>query len=310
MKFAFFRHFLPCLLLALPLSQVRADVPVAANGLTRVTPALWQASKAGSPSKLYLFGTIHLLPRNLDWTHGEIGPHFAGARRVVFELLPDTPESQAQLQQLVLAAGKLEAPRTLADVAGPALYADTKANIGPEVPEAVLQGFRPWLASVLLDVTFIGKQGYAIESGAEKTLQALPEMADKEVIGLESREEQIGFFSQLNEAEQLDLLRQTLDDIHEGPAELKQLLTDWQDGHDEHLADTLNKSLRKYPRLYALLVVNRNQRWLPRLEAFTSKPGDTFVAVGCGHLGGPDGLIALLRARGYVVEKLQPRLAR
>lgn len=310
MRLAFFRHFLAFLWLSLPLLPAQAEVSGVDNQVKLVTPALWKASKPGQASALYLFGTIHLLPKNLDWTHGEIGLRFGNATRVVFELTPDTPESQQHLQQLALSAGTLEDPRTLPDVVGPTLYADTKANIGTAVPEAVLKRFRPWLASVLLDVNFISSQGYAVDSGAEKTLQALPGLASKQVIGLESREEQIGFFSQLSEGEQVDLLRQTLDDIHEGPDGLKELLTDWQNGNDEHLADSLNKSLRKYSRLYDLLLVTRNQRWVPQLEALTAQPGDTFVAVGSGHLGGPDGLIALLRARGYTIEKLQPRLGR
>ncbi len=51
------------------------------------------------------------------------------------------------------------------------------------------------------------------------------------------------------------------------------------------------------------MLADRNRAWLPRLEAHFTTP-EVFVAVGAGHLYGADGLLALLRARGFVVTRL------
>lgn len=59
--------------------------------------------------------------------------------------------------------------------------------------------------------------------------------------------------------------------------------------------------LRLNDRIRDALYTRRNAAWLPQLEARFGEPGDHFVAVGAGHLLGPDGLVALLRARGYQV---------
>ena len=55
------------------------------------------------------------------------------------------------------------------------------------------------------------------------------------------------------------------------------------------------------PQLYKLMLVERNQRWLPQLERLFASPGVELVVVGSAHLTGPDGLISQLIARGYRV---------
>ena len=64
-----------------------------------------------------------------------------------------------------------------------------------------------------------------------------------------------------------------------------------------------NDPLQKVsPGLYQRLVVKRNRRWADRLADRLRSPGKVVVVVGIGHMVGPDGLPALLRARGFAVE--------
>jgi hypothetical protein len=56
--------------------------------------------------------------------------------------------------------------------------------------------------------------------------------------------------------------------------------------------------------MFERLLVERNRNWLPKLEALFSRSGRAFVVVGAAHLVGPDGLIALLKAKGYQVEQV------
>ena len=64
------------------------------------------------------------------------------------------------------------------------------------------------------------------------------------------------------------------------------------------------QDLKQEPQMYERLLVERNRNWLPKLEALFSRPGRAFVVVGAAHLVGPDGLIALLKAKGYQVEQV------
>ena len=56
--------------------------------------------------------------------------------------------------------------------------------------------------------------------------------------------------------------------------------------------------------MYERLLVNRNRNWLPRLDALLSRNSRAFVVVGAAHLVGPDGLLAMFRAKGYKVDQL------
>ena len=64
------------------------------------------------------------------------------------------------------------------------------------------------------------------------------------------------------------------------------------------------KDLQQEPQLYQRLLVERNRNWLPKLDALFARKGRTMVVVGAAHLVGPDGLLAMFRAKGYTVEQL------
>jgi uncharacterized protein len=63
------------------------------------------------------------------------------------------------------------------------------------------------------------------------------------------------------------------------------------------------KDLEQEAQLYQRLLVERNKNWLPKLEALFARKGAAFVVVGAAHLVGPDGLVAMLKAKGYTVEQ-------
>ena len=54
-----------------------------------------------------------------------------------------------------------------------------------------------------------------------------------------------------------------------------------------------------------LLLVGRNKNWIPIMEKMMISK-TTFFAVGAGHLGGKNGVIALLRKQGYKVTAVDP----
>jgi uncharacterized protein YbaP (TraB family) len=59
---------------------------------------------------------------------------------------------------------------------------------------------------------------------------------------------------------------------------------------------------KDYPELYQQVLVERNNNWLPQIEAFLKTPETELILVGALHLAGNDGLLAQLRQRGYKVE--------
>ena len=62
--------------------------------------------------------------------------------------------------------------------------------------------------------------------------------------------------------------------------------------------------LKSEPQMYERLLLERNRTWLPKIEALFARPRPSFVVVGAAHLVGADGLLAMLRARGYTIQQL------
>ena len=63
------------------------------------------------------------------------------------------------------------------------------------------------------------------------------------------------------------------------------------------------RDLKEEPHMYQVLLGDRNRAWLPQVEALLSRPRPAFVLVGAAHLVGADGLLAMLKAKGYSVEQ-------
>jgi len=78
----------------------------------------------------------------------------------------------------------------------------------------------------------------------------------------------------------------------------------WKAGDAPTVERIVLSALRQEPQLYQRLLVDRNKAWIPKLEVLFTRKGHTFVVVGAAHLVGPDGLISLLRAKGYTVEQM------
>ena len=99
------------------------------------------------------------------------------------------------------------------------------------------------------------------------------------------------------------LLAETLKDLDTERTNLTTLVDAWRAGDAAAVERIVLKDLAQEPQLYQRLLVERNKNWLPKLEALFSRPGHAFVVVGAAHLVGPDGLIAMLKAKGYTVEQ-------
>jgi uncharacterized protein len=77
----------------------------------------------------------------------------------------------------------------------------------------------------------------------------------------------------------------------------------WRAGDAPAIERIVLKDLRHEPELYQRLLVERNRNWLPQLEALFARKGPALVVVGAAHLVGPDGLVAMLKAKGYAIEQ-------
>jgi uncharacterized protein YbaP (TraB family) len=265
-------------------------------------PALWVAKSA--TATVYLFGTVHVLPDHAEWHYPALDKALAASSTLYVEEDDDDPVG---MQMLVLQYG-MDPQHPLSEQLDDADRArlDAAAKV-IELPggAATLNMMKPWLAALTITVAPIVKAGYDPKSGADKQLQGAFKAGGKTVDAFETAEEQIQYFANLPSALQLDLLRNVLDDYAKGPDQIKGLIRAWQAGDVDAIAKNVNGSMREqYPDLYKVLLVDRNRHFAKRIGTLLKGHGTLSVAIGAGHLAGPDSVQAQLAKLGIGSERV------
>jgi len=259
-------------------------------------PALWQVK--GPHATVYLFGTVHVLKPGAQWRSPKIDAAFK-ASGVLWEEVQDAGDAAA-IQPLVLKYG-LDVANPLSsklDDAGKAKLATAEASLN--LQPAQLEPLRPWMAGLTLSVLPVLKAGYDPKSGVDVALKGLATEQGKTVQAFETMEQQVRFFADLPRPLEIEYLLSTVDDVSKGTAELDSMVDAWEAGDTKRLEDILNGDLKDhYPDLYRILLAQRNQAFAETIETLLKGEGVVFVAVGAGHLVGPDSVQADLAKDGF-----------
>lgn len=285
-----------------------AAAPPSPRERVSATPALWRVSD--NDSVVWLFGSFHILPPQLSWRTPELAAAFSRSETVYFEL-PIGPETDAEVGRLSMTLGFAPRDRAAGVVLNGRDWARlVEAAARYNIPESAVQPMRPWFVSVLLSLQAIVAEGFDPESGVEKVIAAEAVAADKTLAAFETPAQQLGFFDQLDPQTERNLLISTLDDLEEGPAAFAALFNAWADGDAAAIDREINGRLRgDIPRLYEVLITERNTAWAEELEEVLAGAGETLVVVGAGHLVGADGVPTMLESRGFTVVQTTPQLA-
>ena len=262
-------------------------------------PAMWQVGRGRS--QIIVYGTIHALPKGTDWFSPRARAAFGAADTLVVEMVaPAQPQAMAAVFQQI---GMLPAPVPIRD----RLPADQRARYDAMVkasnlPLAGLDGMKSWLAAISLVQIEMLTAGIDPAAGVDVTLISRARAAKKRLVGLETPRGQLELFNGLPEAEQRLLLASAISDAGESGKQMQALVAAWLAGDVERiLKDFDDASLS--PELEARLFTNRNRAWADWVQAALKRPGRRFMAVGAAHMAGPQGLIAMLKARGLHVRR-------
>jgi len=271
---------------------------VAGPALAR--PPVWTVT--GGKGMLVLFGSMHALPPGLDWRPPALTAALQEADELWFEL-PVDEASDEEAARLAVKRGEAPAGDSLFDHLTPHQSERLRAaalNLGLAAP--ALAAMRPWLADVTLSLAIDARAGARPGEGVEEQLQAAaPARVRRRA--LETPGAQIGFLAGAAVADQVASLEATLTEIEDHPDAYRRLVADWLAADLVGLtADALEPLQRASPALYRRLMTDRNRRWSVVLQRRMARPGRIVVVVGMGHLLGPGGVPALLRAKGFHVE--------
>lgn len=274
-------------------------VNAAAVAIKDVDPALWVVKD--EDTTIYLFGTVHILKPGLGWFDEGVKTAFDASDKLVLEMVEPAPaESQALFMKLAMDPnGKsLRSKMTEADRA---VYEAAVKKIG--LPVEGLDPFDPWAAAVTLSVLSMQKQGFDINSGAEKQLSAAAKASNKPIGGVETMEFQLGVFDTMPEAEQIRFLVETAKMSDDSGKMMDRMVELWGTPDPDGLGQLMNEGLTSRA-LYDALLTKRNANWAKWISAEMAKPGTTFMAVGAGHLAGATSVQALLPAYGLSAQRV------
>ena len=285
--------------LARPIALVALAIALF-GGAARAAPPMWRVT--GAKGTAVLFGSIHLLPAGLAWRTEALSAALAEADELWFEI-PIGGDDDARAARLLLEKGEFPAGDSLAAHLPPAMLRRLDDDaVGQGLQPGALATMRPWLADATLAIAADARSGAVASEGVERQINGwAPASAKRRA--LESAKDQISVLAGGSMAEQIDLLGVTLDEVETKPDRYGVVVKAWSDGDLETLRrEALDPLSAASPRAYAALITERNQRWVREIEHRLRREGRLVIVVGVGHLIGPGGLPALLKADGLDVD--------
>lgn len=295
------RNFLNTIVAAIAVIGIGFQPAAIAGGARPEGPAMWRVTGEGGTS--YLFGSFHLLPPEMKWRNERIEKAYNSSRALVTEVAlgGETDQVQAAKMRMRMA---LPADELLEDY----VTADTYQRVvnlaaDLEIPMVMLSRMRPWAAGMVLTVSYMSKNGFDPEAGADRYFRTRAVRDQMSLGALETVAEQAEALASLTKVDGEVLIKDMLRFLDGVDGALSQTLEAWRTGDTAKLAELSIGDLKRFPSAYEALLVRRNSAWVPQIEAFLKSGKTHFVVVGAAHLVGSDSVVAMLKKRGYTVER-------
>ncbi|MCS3903923.1 uncharacterized protein YbaP (TraB family) [Methylohalomonas lacus] len=268
--------------------------PAAAVDIRHDRGLLWRISKPGSATS-YLYGTIHVSDPEITDLPEPVLAALADASHFVMEAELDGPAMLGFAQQMFYSDG-----RRLSEQLDDDLYTRAEDLLGRHgVPPLAAQSLKPWAAFMTLNMP--PDNGLPLDL----VLMEKAEQRGMSVRGLETMEEQLAVFADLDESAQLRLLVDTLchyEDLQRDMAQMKTLYRQRDLAGLFRYHNKYNLQDRAvYKQLMQRLLWDRNRVMAQRIAAIIAED-DAFVAIGAMHLPGAEGVLTLLENAGFKVQ--------
>jgi uncharacterized protein YbaP (TraB family) len=236
-------------------------------------PALFVVRDADTT--IYIFGTFHALDGQTQWFENRVRGAFEQSDELVLEtLIPEGP-------QPVIHAASFRPP-----------------SVTPSAS---------FLATTRMAISAGQAQGMQVGNGADMVLRHQAEAEGKPVEGLETLQLQIDMFNRMpptsaaanDKAPASDPAR--MQGLSHAMASMQAA---WKRGDQSVFVTMLCQLKTASPDTYRMMFTERNERWADWIRARMQSPGTVFVAVGAGHLAGPDSLLVRLAERGIPSQRV------
>ena len=262
--------------------------------------------KVTSPtSTVYLLGSIHLAKPELYPLKQPIEDAYTKSDILVVELDPQSQHSIQVIQQTMFKEGLYSGGKTLRSELDPKTYILLKKyllKVGLSLK--IMEPMRPWSVMLQLSVMEMMRLGYSPQLGIDKHFLDKAKRDKKQVLEIETAEEQMALLSKDDKEFQDLLLRYTLEEMHQMEPLLNKMFSSWKAGDAKELAVVVDSSLvadKRLEGIYDALITKRNYKMARKVQSYLKTDKSYFVIVGVGHVVGTEGIVRILKNRGHKV---------
>ncbi len=263
---------------------------------------LWQIETP--TNTVYLLGSVHFLDAESYPLPDAMDTAFADAENLVLEA-DVGPGTEAETALLLLDKALPEPGESLAEVLSVETYglaAQATEEFGLFIQ--TFEQFEPWFLAISLTSLQLISLGFTPEYGVDQYFYKQAQANEKPILFLETVEQQFDLFEQLSIEEQRLFTEQTLAEMDLFEASFNDIVTAWDTGDSDRMAEILLTSFEDYPEMQAIFLSDRNRDWVEQILPWLGSDEDYLVVVGALHLVGPDNVLELLAAEGYEAEQL------
>ena len=256
---------------------------------------LWEISGKGLTKPSYLFGTIHVICTTDMIMTEKMQDKLKSSEQLSLEIDLDAPNMMVTMLREVPMKNGATLKTLLSDEEYKTVSNYFRQNLKMDL--AMVQNWKPMMISSLLytKVADCTPQSY------EATFMKMAKEQGKEVIGVETLEDQLAVFDKIPYRKQAEILMQGITEMDKSKKEFAQMIAAYQKQDLDGFEKIFKESSQGLDDFADVLLVQRNKNWIPVIEREV-KEKPTFFAVGAGHLGGEQGVIQLLRQQGYTVK--------
>jgi uncharacterized protein YbaP (TraB family) len=263
-------------------------------------PALWMVTSQGAT--VYLFGTVHVLPKAIKWMDPDIEKALAASSELWTEAdVSNLSEAVDAIRHYGIASPGDTERMLPADYRR--RYVRQISQTG--VPVVIFAHARPWLAEILLSTGAMQRAG-ANQKGVDLTLLGYAHDHKMLTPTFETVDEQFAMLSDLPQVAQISSLEDAIDEFDQAGPIFSKLVDAWQSGDEDKLDKLINQTMKeKNEAVWTEIILRRNERFADKISDRLQGSGTAFVAVGAGHLCGSDGIPQLLERRGFTVKRIE-----
>lgn len=275
-------------------------------------PALWRVEAKNDVQKpgdkpdgiAYIFGTVHLLPDGVSWHGQKIADAENSSDRLVLEV--KGLENRAYIARIFTQMAMDENPPPIARRFPPEMAAHVaKAVDALPGPAALQDNLESWAVALNLSAQQGAEMGLKGDAGVEAVLTTRFRNMGKPIFALESVQEQFSYFDDLDDRAQGRMLSHMVRENNMAARNFEKMLTAWLRGDFDALVIGMDGGLLSDPAIRDALLTRRNGKWVTMIADMIDRGERPFIAVGAGHVAGPDGVPALLAKMGYKVARIQ-----